>query len=71
MRRFLIVGGGASGVMTAIGIARSNPHAHITIAEPRSLLGEGLAYSTRDSVHRLNVPTDKMSAIAELPEDFV
>jgi uncharacterized NAD(P)/FAD-binding protein YdhS len=71
MRRFLIVGGGASGVITAIAIARSNPHAHITIAEPRSLLGEGLAYSTRDSVHRLNVPTEKMSAIAELPEDFV
>ena len=71
MRRYLIVGGGASGVMTAIGIARSNPQAHLTIAEPRSLLGEGLAYSTRDSVHRLNVPTDKMSAIAELPEDFV
>ena len=70
MRRFLIVGGGASGVITAIAIARSNPHAHITIAEPRSLLGEGLAYSTRETLHRLNVPSDKMSAIAELPEDF-
>ena len=70
MRRFLIVGGGASGVITAIAIARSNPHAHITIAEPRAQLGEGLAYSTRETLHRLNVPSDKMSAIAELPEDF-
>ena len=70
MRRYLIVGGGASGVITAIAIARSNPHAHITIAEPRAQLGEGLAYSTRETLHRLNVPSDKMSAIAELPEDF-
>ena len=70
MRRYLIVGGGASGVITAIAIARTDSDAVITIAEPRALLGEGLAYSTRETLHRLNVPSDKMSAIAELPEDF-
>jgi uncharacterized NAD(P)/FAD-binding protein YdhS len=69
--RTLIVGGGASGVITAIALARAglNP-ATIDIAEPRELLGEGLAYQTRDPLHRLNVPTGRMSAIEELPNDF-
>lgn len=42
----------------------------IDIAEPRELLGEGLAYQTRDPHHRLNVPTGRLSAIEELPDDF-
>ena len=42
----------------------------IDIAEPRDLLGEGLAYQTRDPIHRLNVPSGRMSAIEDLPDDF-
>ncbi len=42
----------------------------IDIAEPRDLLGEGLAYQTRDPLHRLNVPSGRMSAIEDLPDDF-
>lgn len=69
--RILIAGGGASGVITAIALIRRgvDPQA-IDMAEPRELLGNGLAYQTRDPWHRLNVPTSRMSAIEELPNDF-
>lgn len=69
--RILIAGGGASGVFTAIALIRRgvDPQA-IDIAEPCDLLGEGLAYQTRDPWHRLNVPTSRMSAMEELPDDF-
>lgn len=71
-KRYLIVGGGASGVITAIALLQDGVHPdQIHIAEPRMLLGEGLAYQTRDPLHRLNVPTSKMSAIEEEPDDFL
>ena len=67
----LIVGGGASGVIAAIALARTGiAPEQIDIAEPRKLLGEGLAYQTHDPQHRLNVPSGKMSAIEEAPRDF-
>ena len=69
--KILIVGGGASGVITAIALARAGiAPEQIDIAEPRELLGEGLAYQTRDPHHRLNVPSGKMSAMEEVPNDF-
>ena len=68
----LIVGGGASGAISAIALISAGLSADaIDIAEPRENLAEGLAYQTRDPYHRLNVPTNKMSAIEELPNDFV
>jgi len=69
--RVLIVGGGASGAISAIALIRQgfDPE-NIDIAEPRALLGEGLAYQTRDPLHRLNVPSSRMSAIEDLPDDF-
>ena len=71
-KRYLIVGGGASGVITAIALIRDGiAPEQIVIAEPRELLGEGLAYRTRDALHRLNVLTSRMSAIADAPDDFV
>ena len=70
--KVLIVGSGASGIFSAIALERSGIDAsQIDIAEPRELLGEGLAYQTRDLHHRLNVPTGRMSALEELPDDFV
>ena len=69
--KILIAGGGASGVITAIALQRAGVSPErIDIAEPLKLLGEGLAYQTRDPHHRLNVPTGKMSAIEEVPNDF-
>jgi len=70
--KILIVGGGASGVISAIALRQSGfKNEQIEIAEPRELLGEGLAYQTRDPHHRLNVPSARMSAFEELPNDFM
>ena len=41
-----------------------------SICEPRHV-GEGLAYSTRDPRHRLNVPAKGMSAYPDDPQHFV
>ena len=71
-KKVLIVGGGASGTFTAIALTRAGIEpVNIVIAEPRELLGEGLAYQTRDELHRLNVPTGRLSAIEDLPDDFM
>jgi uncharacterized NAD(P)/FAD-binding protein YdhS len=71
-KRILIVGGGASGVIAAIALMRAGIGPDmIDIADPRELLGEGLAYETRNSLHLLNVQSSKMSAIEELPNDYL
>jgi uncharacterized NAD(P)/FAD-binding protein YdhS len=70
--RITIVGGGASGVITAINLVRAMPHqAEITIIERRSSLGRGLAYSTSDPSHLLNVRVANMSAFPNDPEHFL
>ena len=70
-KRVLIAGGGASAALTAIALIRAGvTSGNIVIADPHELLGEGLAYQTRDQHHRLNVPSGKLSAIEELPDDF-
>lgn len=72
MRKTLIVGGGASGVLVAIHMARNGSEAQLVhIAEPREILGQGLAYSTNDEAHLLNVPAGRMSIFPEDPEHFV
>ncbi|ALN74743.1 FAD/NAD(P)-binding protein [Aureimonas sp. AU20] len=58
-----IVGGGFSGAALAYHLARRADAAHwrITVVEPRAVLGAGLAYSTGESTHRINVPAGRMS----------
>lgn len=72
MRQVLIVGGGASGILVAIHIARhaSTPIV-VTIAEPSAKLGYGVAYGTSDSEHLLNVPAGRMSALSDEPNHFL
>lgn len=67
-----IVGGGASGVLVALQLLRqAAAPLQIVLIEPRAALGEGVAYSTVRAEHLLNVPAARMSALPELPYDFV
>jgi uncharacterized NAD(P)/FAD-binding protein YdhS len=72
MKRVLIVGGGASGVLVTLNIFRlAQETISIDIAEPREELGQGLAYSSMDNAHLLNVPAGRMSAFPDQSSDFV
>ena len=72
MKRVLIVGGGASGLLVALNIFRfAEEPFSIEIADPREVLGQGLAYSTTDEAHLLNVPAGRMSAFPDQPSHFV
>ncbi len=56
-RRVIVIGGGFSGATAAVQLVRATPvPLHITVVEPRSRVGPGLAYSTTDPDHRLNGP---------------
>jgi uncharacterized NAD(P)/FAD-binding protein YdhS len=69
-----VVGAGASGTLTATHVARAATAAgrsvDILLIDPAEL-GQGLAYSTHDPRHRLNVPAKGMSAIPDEPEHFL
>ena len=68
----VIIGGGATAVMTAIHALRLAKTAlRIVIVEPSAKLGEGIAYATRAPEHRLNVPVRRMSAFVDRPDDFL
>jgi uncharacterized NAD(P)/FAD-binding protein YdhS len=66
-----IVGGGCSGLLVAVQLLKLRYRGRITIVEPRSKLGRGLAYSTQFDEHLLNVPAGKMSALPESPDHFL
>jgi uncharacterized NAD(P)/FAD-binding protein YdhS len=70
-RRLIIIGGGASGVLVALHVVRnSRESTMLTIIEPQQRLGEGVAYSTQDDTHLLNVPAGGMSAYSNDPQHF-
>jgi uncharacterized NAD(P)/FAD-binding protein YdhS len=64
-----IVGGGFSGAMIALQLARSGL-GRILVFEPRAVLGQGLAYSTQDPAHRINAPACRMSVYPDDPDNF-
>jgi uncharacterized NAD(P)/FAD-binding protein YdhS len=67
-----IAGGGASGALVAANLLRlGGPDLEVVVIEPRAELGPGIAYSTLDPWHRLNVPAVGMSALADDPDHFV
>ncbi len=60
--RIVIIGGGFSGAVLAWHLHRTAPDRHeVTIVEPRSEIGRGLAYDSSDPAHRINVPAMKMN----------
>ena len=73
--RIVVVGGGAAGVLAAIHLLRAAGEAgaalDVTVVEPDAELGRGVAYSTADRRHLLNVPAGAMSAFPDRPDDFV
>jgi uncharacterized NAD(P)/FAD-binding protein YdhS len=71
--RIAIVGGGATGVLAALHLARAVPGgaAEIVLIEPAEAMGRGLAYATDDPRHLLNVRVANMSAFADQPDHLI
>jgi uncharacterized NAD(P)/FAD-binding protein YdhS len=69
--RVAVIGGGFSGTAFALQLARkaSGPVV-IEIVEPRLQLGGGVAYSSTDPAHRINVPAARMSIFADDESHF-
>lgn len=68
----IIIGGGYSGVMTAVHLARlSQRPLKVTILNHSRPTGRGVAYGTRRSEHLLNVAARNMSAFPDLPGHFL
>src|SRR4051812_15531322 len=67
--RVAIVGGGYSGTMMAVELVRLGS-CEIVLVERRVRAGQGMAYSTDDPAHLLNVRADNMSAFADAPDHF-
>lgn len=63
----MIVGGGASGLLVAVNLLRKSDSCEVIMVEPNQKLGLGLAYSTKDPSHLLNVPAGRMSGLVEEP----
>jgi uncharacterized NAD(P)/FAD-binding protein YdhS len=71
-RTVIIIGGGFSGAITAVHIARlaGKEAVHVILVDPRGF-GRGVAYDTNCIGHVLNVPAGGMSAFPEDPDHFV
>jgi uncharacterized NAD(P)/FAD-binding protein YdhS len=71
-QRIAIVGGGFSGVMTAVNLARlSRQPLDVTIVNQHRPTARGAAYGTRRMEHLLNVAARNMSAFPDLPDHFL
>ncbi|GBD49004.1 FAD/NAD(P)-binding protein [Methylopila sp. Yamaguchi] len=67
----VILGGGFTGAVVAHQLARRAPgELRITVVEPRERLGSGLAYSTAEPAHRINVPSSRMTFVPSDPCHF-
>lgn len=71
-RRFVtIIGGGATGVLLAAHLLRDpDQDIRVTLIERDGWFGRGLAYSSHQSDHKVNVPARGMSAFADDPDHF-
>jgi len=71
-RRIVILGGGYSGVATAIKLLDTAVEKlHVSIVEPRAELGRGIAYATREAGHLMNGPAKLFSLHPDRPDHFV
>lgn len=72
MKRITIIGAGASGTLVAANLLRhqGEEHLEVNLVEKRQKIGRGVAFSTPEDVHLLNVPAAKMGAFPDDPEHF-
>ncbi|HET9946304.1 MAG TPA: FAD/NAD(P)-binding protein, partial [Actinomycetes bacterium] len=75
-RRVAVVGAGAAGTLTAVHLAagsrgRRGERLEILLVDPAERAGRGVAYSTTDDRHLLNVPAKGMSAFPDQPNHFL
>jgi uncharacterized NAD(P)/FAD-binding protein YdhS len=67
-----IIGAGLSGSLLAVHLLRGcRPQDRVYLIEGRAGFGRGLAYSTSNPNHRLNVRAGNMSAFHDQPDHFV
>ena len=71
----VLVGAGASGILTAVHLATQCPtgerRLRVDLVDLRAPTDVGLAYSTRDPGHVMNVRSCDLSAFREQPDHFV
>lgn len=71
-RSFAIIGAGYSGTLTALHLLQTSaPNDRIILFERRPTFGRGLAYSTDNGGHLLNVRAMNMSAFPDQPANFL
>jgi uncharacterized NAD(P)/FAD-binding protein YdhS len=71
-KEVIIIGGGASRTLLAVQLLRDpSAHVRVTLVEKGQQPGLGLAYSTSNPSHLLNVRAANMSAFADDPDHFV
>ncbi len=72
MKHIAIIGGGFTGTMTGVNLARlAESPVQVTVINHGSPTGRGVAYSTTRPEHLLNVAARNMSALPEHPNHFV
>jgi uncharacterized NAD(P)/FAD-binding protein YdhS len=72
MKHVVVIGGGFSGTVTAVNLARlTDAPLTVTVLNTGQPLARGLAYGTRRPEHLLNVVARNMSALADQPDHFV
>ncbi|WP_433855446.1 FAD/NAD(P)-binding protein [Streptomyces kronopolitis] len=73
--RVVVAGAGAAGTLAAARLldaaARTSRRTIVDLVDPATDTGRGLAYSTTDPRHLLNVPAGRMSACPDASDDFV
>jgi uncharacterized NAD(P)/FAD-binding protein YdhS len=65
-----VVGGGFSGLLTAVHLLRGSPSVQVHLIERGPRFGRGRAYSTANPNHLLNVRAANMSAFPDDPDHF-
>jgi uncharacterized NAD(P)/FAD-binding protein YdhS len=70
--RIVVVGGGFSGAMSAVNIARlSELPVHVAVIDDQRAVGRGVAYRVRRPEYLLNVAARNMSAFPNEPDHFL